>query len=129
MSSPPPAPPSSPTLLDRLLFILAPLRAAAESESFFRDATRHLGWDLEAAGVELPAAVTNLRELASDIDTLMHFAADPPKELEDYLKLLDTSAIVFERVRDLGGLFAGTGNVDFSELGRDLLDNLVIGSW
>lgn len=131
MSSPPAAslPPSSPTLLDRLLFILAPLRLAAESETYLRDATRTLGWDLEAAGVELPKAVANLRELASDIDTLLKFGAEPPKELEDYLKLLDTSARVFERVRDLGGIFEGTGDVDFSELGRDLLDALVLGSW
>src|ERR1700754_2886775 len=126
MSSPPP---SSPTLLARLLVLLAPLRAAAESETYLRDATRTIGWDLEAAGVDLPNAVGNLRELASDIDTVMRFAGEPPEELEDYLKLLDASARVFENLRDLGGLFDGAGNVDFSELGRDLLDNLVLGSW
>ena len=126
MSSPPP---SSPTLLARLLVLLAPLRAAAESETYLRDATRTIGWDLEAAGVDLPGAVRNLRELASHIDTLMRFAGEPPEELEDYLKLLDAAARVFENLRDLGGLFDGAGDVDFSELGRDLLDNLVLGSW
>ncbi|HKS10896.1 MAG TPA: DUF6603 domain-containing protein [Pyrinomonadaceae bacterium] len=129
MSSPPPPQPSSPTLLDRLLLILAPLRMAAESEMYLRDATRSMGWDLEAGGVELPATVANLRELASEIDTLMQFRANPPQELEDYLKLLDTSAKVFEHVRDLGGVFDSAGDIDFSEFGRDLLDNLVIGSW
>ena len=136
MSSPPPSsppssppPPSSPALLAKLLFLLAPLRVAAESESRLRDATHTIGWDLEAAGVDLPDAVRKLRELASDIDTLMHFSGEPPKELEDYLKLLDAAARVFENLRDLGGLFDGAGDVDFSELGRDLLDDLVLGSW
>ncbi|HEY8411238.1 MAG TPA: DUF6603 domain-containing protein [Pyrinomonadaceae bacterium] len=129
MSSPPPSAPSSPALLDRLLLLLAPLRLAAENQTYLRDATRSLGWDLEAAGVKLPDAVTKLRELASDIDTLLQFGQNPPKELDDYLRLLDASAKVFERLRDLGGVFDGASDVDFSELGRDLLEGMLLGSW
>src|SRR5262249_49131587 len=97
------SPTSSPTLLDKLLFVLAPIRAAAEGESFLRNATHGIGWDLEAAGVDLPRTLTNLRELAADFDTLMSFGGKPPEDLEGYLKLLATSERVFDRLRDLGG--------------------------
>jgi hypothetical protein len=116
-----------PAWLRELLAVLAPLRAMTLSEDALRTATRGIGWDLEAAGLDLHATVGDLGGLGDGFDRLMRFGGEPPHGLADYIELLSAAREVFDGVRGIGGALGAAGSLD--ELGGDLLDSLVIAAW
>lgn len=125
--------PARPAILEKLLTLLVPLRAAAEDAEYLRTLLAGVGWDLDqVAGFDADRAAGDLAAAAAHLDALVPFATTPPEGLADYLELLRRAAAVMGAIEDLAAIL-GTADLpdlpDLDGVGRDLIHALAIGGW
>lgn len=94
------------TLLQELKVLLAPIRAAAESELSRRQLFIDLGWNTEGnPGFPAVQLVERLSELVNGYEQLAAAVDSPPQTLLEFLEALDAVADIFEAVNQLKILF------------------------
>lgn len=120
----------SPSILDRLLLLLTPLRLAGEHEGYLRNMAGAVGWDLdEVVGFDAAAAAADLRVISDGIETIAHHVGHPPETLSEFVTALENARRTFAAIRSLGRILGGADAAHLDDFAKALLEALVIAHW
>ncbi len=120
----------SPSILDRLLLLLTPLRLAGEHEGYLRNMAGAVGWDLdEVVGFDAAAAAADLRVISDGIETIAHHVGHPPETLSEFVTALENRAEPLRPSATSAGYSGGADATHLDDFAKALLEALVIAHW
>jgi hypothetical protein len=120
----------TPSILDRLLLLLTPIRIAGEHEGYLRNLAAAVGWDLdEVVGFDAATAAADLRVISDGIETIAQHVGHPPATLSEFVTALENARRTFAAIRSLGRILGGADSAHLDDFAKALLEALVIAHW